>query len=221
MSTPTPRSGLRPGLLPVVLLVGSLFSSIPATAHEIIYYGRATAISGNVQVATLTGKILLADVGMSCNGSPREEVLLGASNPAPLSFLAEEVRSHTQGIDGVAATESGVQDMSLDLPGLTISAEQIQSFAQAECLSDETVEVSGGSTFSQLTINGNQIPINGNPNQTIEIPDVGKVVINEQIKYSREFRVVGLHIQLLDPSQPLNGDVQVAAARAKIKTCEM
>lgn len=221
MSTSIRGSGLRPGLLSAALFVGGLLLSVPATAHEIIYYGRATAVSGNVQVATLTGKILLADVGMSCNGSPREEVLLDTSNPAPLSFQAAEVRSHTQGVDGVAATESGVQDIALELPGLSISAEQIQSFAQAECLSDETVEVSGGSTFSELTINGNKIPVNGNPNQTIEIPDVAKIVINEQVKYSREFRVVGLHIQLLEPSQPVNGDVRVAAARAKIKTCEM
>lgn len=221
MSTSIRRSGLRPGLLPAVLFAGGLLLSVPATAHEIIYYGRATAISGNIQVATLTGKILLADVGMSCNGSPREEVLLSANNPAPLSFQAEEVRSHTQGVDGVAATESGIQDMALELPGLSISAEQIQSFAQAECLSDETVEVSGGATFSELTINGNKIPINGNPNQAIEIPNVAKIVINEQVKYSREFRVVGLHIQLLEPSQPVNGDVKIAAARAKIKTCEM
>lgn len=218
MSTLIPRSGLRPGLIALVLAAAA---AMPAAAHEIVYYGRATAISGNLQVGTLTGKILLADVGMSCNGAPREEVLLSATNPAPLPFQADEVRSHTQGVDGVASTESGIQNMALELPGLTISAEQVQSFAQAECMSDETVQVSGGSTFSELTINGNTIPVNGNPNQTIEIPNVAKIVINEQVKYSREFRVVGMHIQLLDPSQPINGDVKVAAARAKIKTCDM
>ncbi|MFA5938402.1 MAG: choice-of-anchor P family protein [Sinimarinibacterium sp.] len=192
-----------------------------ASAHEIVYQGRATAASGNVTVLSQTHKMLIADVGMSCTGDSREEVVAAAQNPAPLALQANDVRSAAQGVDGVAATESGMQEILLEVPGVTISADQIQSFAQAECKSDETVEVSGGSTLNNVNVNGKRITITGEPNQKISIPSVATITFNEQVRYSREFRAVGIHVQLADPSMPASGDVQIAAARAKIKTCEM
>jgi len=192
-----------------------------ASAHEIVYFGRATAVSGEVTTLTATEKVLLADVGMSCTGAPREEMLLDASNPSPLSVHASEVSARTQGIDGVAATESGIQQLLLEVPGLQITAEQIQSFAEARCNSDESIDVSGGSTLSNLAINGEGVAISGEPNQTIEVPNLATIIINEQVRYSQEFRVVGLHVKVADPSQPINGDIRLAAARAKIKTCDM
>lgn len=192
-----------------------------ASAHEIVYQGRATAASGSVTIVSQTSKTLIADVGMTCTGEPREEVVASAQSPAPLALQANEVRSAIEGVDGVASAESGMQELLLDVPGVTIAADQIQSFAQAECKSDSSVEVSGGSTLSNVSVNGRRISLTGEPNQTIGIPNVATITLNEQVRYSREFRVIGIHVKLADASTPVNGDIQIAAARAKIKTCEM
>lgn len=203
------------------LALTSVLATFNANAHEIVYQGRATAASGTVTIINQTGKTLIADVGMTCTGEPREEVVASAQSPAPLALQANEVRSAAQGVDGIASTESGMQELLLEVAGVTIAADQVQSFAQAECKSDSSVEVSGGSTLNNVTVNGKRISLTGQPNQTIGIPNVATITLNEQVRYSREFRVIGIHVKLADASTPANGDIQIAAARAKIKTCEM
>ena len=128
-----------------------------------------------------------------------------ASNPSPLLLQASEVHASTQGIDGVAATRAGVQQLMLELPGLQVGLEQVESFAEARCNSDETVQVNGGSTLSGITVNGQRIAINGQPNQSINIPSVATIVINEQVRFSREFRVVGLHMVGADAGEIVQG----------------
>jgi hypothetical protein len=65
---------------------------------------------------------------------------------------------------------------------LLINADVIQSTASASC--DQTTRrasTTGQSLIANLKLNGNPIPVTGQPNQTILLPGLAKVVINEQI----------------------------------------
>jgi hypothetical protein len=67
-------------------------------------------------------------------------------------------------------------------PGLlNISANVISSAAGATCDSSGNATTTGSSVITNLVINGNSIAVTGQPNQTISIPQVANIIINEQI----------------------------------------
>jgi hypothetical protein len=72
--------------------------------------------------------------------------------------------------------------------------------------------------FVNLKVNGNSIPADVGPNTTIEVPGLGKVVINEQIQTFNANRVRGIYIKLLEPRGGLQtgAEVEVAVAASWI-----
>jgi hypothetical protein len=89
---------------------------------------------------------------------------------------AGPTQSHT--FAGVSSTTISLDSV---LPGaLNITADVIQATADAVCDSSGNADVSGNSLITNLVINGNVIAITGQPNQTITIPQVASIVINEQ-----------------------------------------
>jgi len=79
-------------------------------------------------------------------------------------------------VDGTAVSLNAV------LPGaLNISAQVISATANATCDANGNADLSGSSVLTALVINGNTINVTGQPNQTISIPQVAKITLNEQI----------------------------------------
>jgi hypothetical protein len=198
------------------LLLSLVLAPDTAQTHDIFYSGRATGVEGTVTLSSGTKKVLLSNNYMSCFGKPKEENVLTLSNPAPIGVQATSVATYTLGRDDVAVAESSFKDVHLELPNLKIDAVKLQAYAEARC-TDGKITPSGSSDVGALFINGQGRTLTGEPNQTFTIPNVGTVIVNEQIKYSREMRVNALHIKLENPSFPASGDIVVSHARAKLE----
>src|SRR5207245_11350830 len=76
----------------------------------------------------------------------------------------------------------------------TVSAEFLMARAQAVCTPNGAA-VSGSSEIVGLVIDGQAIAVTGAPNQTVELPGAGKVVINEQSSSTgSDITVNALHV---------------------------
>lgn len=202
------------------VLLPALFST-QLLAHEVIYYGRATGAEGTLTIGSAQYDMQIADVGMSCYGRIREENVSAAANPTPMLLRSDVVRAFAQGVDQQAFTQAEIQNLEFSLPGLELTADALHTEARAVCDANEQISVDGGAHISALSVNGEPVAVTGEPNQILDIPDVGRITLNKQVRYSQEIRVTAIDIQVLDPSRPMNGDVQLAKARAKIKKCDL
>lgn len=205
----------------VVALVGALPLGLPgvATAGDVFYSGRATALYGVVKLDDVRQSVTVSDNSMSCQGLPKNETLYSISRPGPVSVVADEAYTFTQGRDRSSLAKSRISGLQLDVPGLAIRGSAFESRAEATCDTSNVVTLNGKSTVGSLTINGNTHTITGQPNQAIEVPNVARITANYQTKTSNEVRVIALRVKLLDSTQSLTGDIYVSAARAKIQ-CE-
>src|SRR6185312_7292463 len=85
-------------------LIAGALSSMPlsALAADVFYSGRATGINGQSTITGTNQEVLVADVGMSCQGLPHDETVASFSNPAPLKVSADNIKVHTLGKNSVA-----------------------------------------------------------------------------------------------------------------------
>jgi len=206
--------------LPALVAAGLLAWQDQVLSHEVHFTGRAMGVDGTVTFQTAKKSVRIVDVLMACSGTPREETFSEVNNPQPLGLQARTVHGFTVGRDDVAESAADVEEFHLNLAnGLKVDATMVQSSAEARCGDDLRITTTGDATVGSLFINGQGRAITGEPNQTFEIPGVGKVVVNEQIRpSSREIIVNAIHVQVADPTYPANGDVVFAHSRAKI-TC--
>jgi hypothetical protein len=204
------------------IAAAAFFLSAPVFAADTFYSGRATGVNGTLNVLSVNHKVLLADVGMSCTGLPREETVSSVSNPAPLAVGADTIRSYTLGRDGMASADSRVQNFRLAIPGLTVQAGVVEAKSKSTCdQSSGAIQASGNATVANLMINGEAVAVSGASNQTINIPDVATIIINERKRRTGtnwgEFRTTGIHVKLLNTDAPANADIYVAQTRAKVE----
>lgn len=207
-------AGLSGAVMAGVLASGAVRS------HEVHFTGRAMGIDGTVTFASAKKSVRVVDVLMSCSGTAREETSSQVANPQPLEVTARTVRGFTIGRDDVSEASADIEAFHLNLAnGLRVNGTLVQSEASSTCNSDFTITKRGSATVGSLSINGQGRTITGAPNQTFEIPGVGKIVVNEQLHpSSREIIVNAIHVRVADPSYPANGDLVFAHSRAKI-TC--
>lgn len=216
MRIPPLVSGRRAGIVAVMATAALGWVGV-ASSHENFYQGHATGASGTVTIGGVKKSVLLADNYMSCVGKPKDETVSRLTNRTPLGVILSNVHTFTQGIGDTSASEVHVASATLDLPDLKIEAGALEGWAQASCNRDTLVSTSsGGSRVAWLKINGEGIEITAEPNQTIEIPGVATVIINEQVKYKPEFRVNAIHVKLFNESDAVFGDVYAGFARAKV-----
>ena len=204
--------------LPILTVAGVLgATSVPVVAAgDVFYSGRATGVNASVTVLGIKQNILIADNGMSCQGIPKSETLYTLTNPAPLNLSINQAYTFTQGRERSSLTKARLSGVSIGVPGLTLNSALIESRAQATCNASNEITLHGKSTVGTLTINGESYAVTGQPNQRITIPNVASITINEQLRYSNEVRVVGVRVRLLTSNTLATGDLQIAAARAKI-----
>jgi hypothetical protein len=104
-------------------------------------------------------------------------------------------------------SEASLADLNITVGVTTIGADFVMAHASAVLGLAGTSNVG----IDGLSINGVQIAITGNPNQTITIPG-GRVVINEQPTSSTGTVVNALHIAVTGVA-----DVLVASATARVQ----
>ena len=169
--TPQIRKTSIPALSIILLLVLST-AVVHADSPTVKgFSGRAIGVS---VTAPLVGTLTLADTGpLPSQGGELDATVLTVSTTYA---QADVLLSVTTGFDHTAKSEAAVADVTL-LPGTAnqVTADFVRSEAVATCSG-----VSGSSELVNLQVAGQTINVSGQPNQTITVPGVLTLVINEQ-----------------------------------------
>jgi len=182
----------KAGWLRLIPLVATLLSlGLPVVASAAVSYsGRAYAAYVNTH---LTGPLFISDTGeLPSSGGYRNNALLGVNVPGVLS--ASVLNASTAGSGGESNGFASLANVDV-LPGspYRLTASFLRSEAHADCDG-----VSGESEIVGLTFMGQTVQVSGHPNQTISIPGVATLVINEQRTTSRnryhEIQVNAIHL---------------------------
>jgi len=204
------RSSVAVSLLLVALLAfpGGI---VAQSTERTTFSGSASAL----RVAVLGQSLSFADSGpLPPEGGTDEAAFLEVQNVLGVAS-AEALHSSTIGQGDRSRSEASVASLSLNLNGNTITADLLMSRATAVCSQDGAASVTGTSQLVNLVINGHAIAAEVEPNTTIDLPNGGKVVINEQSSYLfnkyAEITVTALHVII-----PGLADVRVASASADV-----
>lgn len=209
-----PRAALV-GWAGVVLGILGLLA-VPGTAtaqSQTTFSGQATVVRATVPVV---GTVVLADTGpLPAEGGAADATLIEASIPGLLS--AEVLHAAAVAGGNQSHAEASVASLDLTVAGNSISADFLMAMARAQC-SDGRASVSGSSQIVGLNINGQQIAVGAEANQTVELPGgVGRVIINEQIaSVSANGKCADIVVNALHVAVPGIADVVIASAHADI-----
>ena len=159
------------------LFAVSSSSVLPALADPstTTFSGRAFAVSATTP---LTGTVTFADTGeLPSQGGEIDATVLSVQTQ---QAQAEVLLSVTMGFDQHAESRAAVADVTL-LPGTQnqITADFLDAHSLATCTG-----ASGGSEIANLQVAGQQITMTGQPNQTVSVPGVLTLIINEQMTSS-------------------------------------
>ena len=159
-----------------VFLLAASIAAVPVhagTANQ--FSGRAIGVLATIPTPLGTQTLSFADTGPLPSSG-------GFVSATPVSVQtsaanAQILLSVTMGSDGQAESQAAVADVVL-LPGTTnqITADVLFSQSKATCAG-----VTGFSNIASLTVPGQQVTVSGKPNQTVTVPRVLTLVINEQI----------------------------------------
>lgn len=213
----------------------------PPPATPVTYSGDAQVVDVGLRVLSLLVDIpinvdLVRAGPLPSSGGIMAESLITIGDPAPIPLLltANVAHAFTSGNGFLAYSEAGVADVNLGigpvLPTLlTVGATVINSQATASCKATGGAAASGKSVIADLRINGAPIVVTGQPNQTINLSPLIKIVINEQIVdnsgTAAAITVNALHVYVLPSGGPLDlsgvltGDVIISSAHADIGNC--
>ena len=188
----------------VAFLALATTTSAFAVPGQTTYSGRAYAAYVNT---TLTGPFSISDTGeLPSGGGVLGNTLLSASVPGVLT--ADVLVANTSGASGNANSSASLANVTV-LPG---SAYQLTaSFLRAETHADCNAQF-GTSEIAELQFMGQNVVVTGQPNQTISVPGVATLVINEQGRTNKgtyhEIRVNAIHLVV-------NGIAEVILSSAK------
>ncbi len=156
--------------------------SSAAISHAQTYGGRA--------YGALVGGIYFADTGSL---PPSGGTLTASESSIVYGVLSTgPATSSCAGGGGIAESAASVQAVvvsHLEVEVLTCDAVMAQT--DADCAG-----VKGGSTISGLVFAGVEVQVTGEANQTVTVPDVGTLVINETITTEASIIVNALHLTL-------------------------
>src|SRR5207302_941265 len=128
-------------------------------------------------------------------------------------LYAEAATASVDGADAKTASHAEVAKLKAEVLGIGVSADIIEANASAAC-SPTGVVTTGDSLIANLRVGKSKIEITGEPNQTIEIGGVLRVIINEQLVWPDGIRVRALHVTALKAVPA--ADVIVSSAEARV-----
>jgi len=205
-------------LMSVALISGGLWVKADATRFS----GQATVVQASV--AGLQPLVLVDTGPLPEEGGAQEATLLeypvtGLPDPLNGALQAQVLHAATVGQGNRSDSEASVANLDLSLAGNTISADFLMARARAECQGGKA-SVSGSSEIAALTVNGQNLTVSGQPNQTVSVGPV-TVVINEQQAFVDgdfgDITVNALHVTVRDPlSGATLADVIISSAHADI-----
>jgi hypothetical protein len=184
------------------------FSLIQAAGAQTTYRGEALVVGARV----LGIGVSIEDTGsLPTSGGSLSTELLSVNLPTLLK--ADLLSANTSGQNGETDSRASVADVSLTVPGVTVTASVLSSSATATCRN-----AFGSSVVLDLKVNGLSVFVTGAPNQTVPLL-VGTLVINEQSSYvvntsqgsSGDMLVNALHLRVLGVA-----DVVISSSRAGV-----
>ena len=175
-----------------LLLVGCLAIAAQVRA-DVSYSGRAFGARVKL-VSPLPTVLMFSDTGnLPSSGGSLSATLLEIALAGTLS--SHTITASTSGAAGQAQS-SASQENVVALPGdpAEVTAQVVRANSQADCSG-----ASGSSVVVGLTFGGEAISVSGQPNQTVSIPGVATLVINEQLTTPGvpAITVNALHLTLL------------------------
>ena len=179
---------LAPGLAQAQLggLVGGLLGSASDPQSAVI--GQAAAVRATVLGITTS----LADSGTLSD--PSQPVGTGQTlGSIPGLVSAESLHSAAMGWTDQVASQASLSNLALMVAGTGISADYIQSTAQAV----SGAAASGVTAIEGLMIGGVAVTATGIPNQLISLPGLS-VILNEQTQTASGIVVNALRVRTLD-----------------------
>jgi hypothetical protein len=180
------------------------------------YAGRAFAAS--VKTGALGGgTVYFSDTGELAPGGGWEYAGLPGTNGAALSadvFVASTSGASYADFGSKVSSSASLADVVV-LPGspATLRASFVRS--QASVTADQ---LEGSTQVDGLVFGGLAVQVTGNPNQTVQIPGVATLVINEQVVTDgpvREVRVNALHLTVATGEE-----VILSSARSSINSAQ-
>jgi hypothetical protein len=207
-----PALGLfLPALLVLLLASGDRYTPVSEASANTTYSGQATVVQ-----ATVLGlrPVRLSDTGaLPSEGGAEEASLLEAEVPSLLA--AQVLHAATIGQGNYSRSEASVNNLDLTVGGNTIAAGLLMARAEANCQGGDA-SVDDSSEVASLIINGVEVTVSGEPNQTVGLPN-GRVIINERQEFQDgnfgDITVSALHVIVYGIA-----DVVVSSAHAGI-TC--
>jgi len=161
-------------LLVAFLLAGSTSDVLGAGCCT--YSGQAIGITAKLLGITTTAS---NTGGLSCDGGSKSTNLLSGAVGGPVVLTTGVLSGSTVGQNLQSDAQANVNTLNLLVGGTIVSATVVQSNAHAKCVTGGP-EISGSSVVTNLAINGNSVTVSGSPNQTVQLPGLGKIVINSQ-----------------------------------------
>jgi len=215
---------------PITAVVAAVFTAAllawpsggrAAASTATTFSGRATVIQG--QVANIPIGPIVDTGPVSAGGGELEASLLdyqtGLPTPPSGALSVEVLHAAVVAHGNKSNAEAFVARFSLSTPGLSMGATVLSARASATC-NGSSASVSGSSEIASLRVNDQTIAVTGQANQQVPVPNLGVIVINEQIAsvsgQSGEITVNALHIQLTDPVLGTTTNLIVASAHADI-----
>jgi hypothetical protein len=192
----------------LVLLAAAAAETLADSTDRTTYSGQATVVRANV----LGLETVLSDTGpLPASGGALEASLLEANVSGLLT--AEVLHASTVGQGKESKSEASVANVSLTVGGNAIAADFLAARATATCAGSGAA-TSGSSEIAALTINGQTVAVTGAPNQRVDLPLGGYVIIDEQTSArSGDITVNAVHVLI-----PGIADVIISSAHADI-TC--
>lgn len=170
------------------------------------FAGRAYVISADLVLLDTTHLSIgpIPDTGeLPATGGIREASLLTLNHPPPLGVNLEVLSAATVGSGDRTVSRASVVNAEVNLNNqLIISAGVLESVAQARADCPDQTLFSGSSHIVNLTIEDKvnnktyTFPVGAPANTTIPLPNLGKVVINEQYTDNGRFNVNAVHVTL-------------------------
>src|SRR5882762_11521054 len=188
------------------LLIALAVPSRNASAQDgCDYSGRAYGAYVNVAGLAPT---YFADTGdLPSTGGTRTSSLVNVNAPGVIT--ATTMADTTTGSNCQANSAAAIENVTV-LQGnpAQVHAMLVKSSAYADCAS-----LKGASTIVGLTFGGIPVTVTGAPNQTVTIPGVATLTIDEQISGpGKAFTVNALHLRLLGGTQ----EVIIASAHSDV-----
>ena len=189
-----------------MVVVAAVCAAAPRAGAQTTYGGRCTAACVR-QVLPLPSEQCFADTGPLPGGggnlsATQPSVQVGLNVYAAASLTASAIGS------GETTSCSSSQDQVSAFGGLLVAA-SVRANAEANCAG-----ATGSSTISGLALGGVNVNVTGAANQTVSIPGVATLVINEQVVGSSatDLTVNALHLTLATGEELILCGAQAAVA---------